>query len=303
MMSEAGKIQGTAWGFGGLEGYDHLWANYAYINPSEPDDRTGTDAYRQYMAKKTEAHPNVFVDAHKALPPAPAGDDIPNTPDEANRAAFTYLRAECQRCHLGVKGRKRRGDFRGMGCAACHVPYSNEGLYEGNDQTIDKSEPGHMLVHQIQGTRNAAVSVGGVNYTGIPVETCTTCHNRGKRIGVSYQGLMESAFDAPYTEGGGGQIGLHSKHYIAMSQDVHYQKGMLCQDCHTSGDVHGDGFIAGSNLAAIEIECSDRHGTPDAYPWELPLGWGDEDGRGKPRQVHLEAVTRVARRQSAMAPT
>ena len=46
--------------------------------------------------------------------------------------------------------------------------------------------------------------------SGQPVETCTTCHNRGKRIGVSYQGLMEAAWASPYTEGGGGQIGLHS---------------------------------------------------------------------------------------------
>ena len=28
MMSESGKIQGTCWSFGGLEGYDHKWGNY-----------------------------------------------------------------------------------------------------------------------------------------------------------------------------------------------------------------------------------------------------------------------------------
>ncbi len=61
-----------------------------------------------------------------------------------------------------------------------------------------------------------------------------------------------------------------------MEQDVHYQKGMTCQDCHTSFDVHGDGFLAAANLAAVQIECSDCHGTPDQYPWELPLGFMDE---------------------------
>ncbi|MEM7559820.1 MAG: cytochrome C, partial [Planctomycetota bacterium] len=40
--------------------------------------------------------------------------------------------------------------------------------------------------------------------------------------------------------------------------------------------VHGDGFLAAANLAAVQIECSDCHGTPDAYPWELPLGFMDE---------------------------
>jgi len=28
----------------------------------------------------------------------------------------------------------------------------------------------------------------------------------------------------------------------------------------------------------VEIECQDCHGTPDKYPWELPLGYGDEFG-------------------------
>ncbi len=279
MMTEAGKIQGTTWSFGtpANDGYDHLWANYAVRNPSDPDARLGTDAYREYMAAKSAAHPNVFVSEHEPVPEAPQGHAL----DDPRDAAFTYIRAECQRCHLGVKGRARRGDYRGMGCGACHMPYGNEGRYEGEDHTLGPNETGRPLVHRIQGTREATVSVHGVTYAGIPVETCTTCHNRGKRIGVSYQGLMESAWASPYTEGGGGQPGLHSKHYLAMDQDVHYQAGMLCQDCHTSGDVHGDRFLSGTNLGMVEIECSDCHGTPMAYPWELPLGWGDENEPGE----------------------
>ena len=286
MMTEAGKIQGTTWSFGIPGDYEHRWANYDAKNPEDPHARLGTDAYRAYMEAKTEAHPNVFVDSHEQVPAAPAPgaetdwDDLSADPAQA---AYTYIRSECQRCHLGVKGRQKRGDFRGMGCGACHIPYGNEGLYEGGDQTIPRDRPGRPLVHSIQATRDSWVHVNGEAYTGVPVETCTTCHNRGKRIGVSYQGLMESAWASPYTEGGGGPIeqpGLHTKHYIAMQQDVHFQKGMLCQDCHTSGDVHGDGFLAAANLGPIEIECTDCHGTPAAMPWELPLGWGDEDRRG-----------------------
>lgn len=298
MMTEAGKIQGTAWGFGAREGYGHGWANYDLRNPENAHAQLGTDAYRAYMAQKKALHPNVYPEVQKALPPAPGGlgDTQPLTTArlkaDPGLAAFTYIRSECQRCHLGVRGRSRRGDYRGMGCGACHIPYSNEGRYEGADACISKSEAGHLLLHRIQATRDAPLSLHGVDYSGIPVETCTTCHNRGKRIGVSYQGLMESAWGSPYTEGGGGQPGLHSKHYIAMEQDVHFQKGMLCQDCHTSGDVHGDGMIAGTNLAAVEIECSDCHGTPQAYPWELPLGYGDESvpgpATGEPRGLAME---------------
>lgn len=280
MMTEAGKIQGTAWSFGGLEGYEHTWGNYDAKNPKGAHAQLGTDDYRAYMQVKRKLHPNVYPDSQKTVPPAPTQEDLEDLAQHPEMAAFTYMRAECQRCHLGVRGRFRRGDYRGMGCGACHVPYSNEGLYEGQDQALPRKEVGHPLTHQLQATRDAVVHVHGEEYSGIPVETCTTCHNRGKRIGVSYQGLMESAWGSPYTEGGGGQLDLHSKHYMALAPDVHAELGMLCQDCHTSLDVHGDGLLAGTNLAAVEIECSDCHGTPDAYPWELPLGYGDESGPG-----------------------
>lgn len=276
MMTEAGKIQGVAWAFGSLTGYEHKWANYAVENPESEDARLGTPAYRAYMQKLKELEPNVFVDSHEPLPDALGPEELAKLHDDPTLAAFTYIRQECQRCHHAVKGRQLRGDFRGMGCSSCHVPYGNEGLYEGADKTIDREESGHMLVHSIQGTREAKVTVHDQSYTGIPIETCTTCHDRGKRIGVSFQGLMETPYHSPFAADGSDQPSLHSKHYIAMEQDVHYQKGMTCQDCHTSLDVHSDGFLAAANLAAVQIECSDCHGTPDKYPWELPLGYMDE---------------------------
>ncbi|MEM7476628.1 MAG: cytochrome C [Planctomycetota bacterium] len=276
MMTEAGKIQGVAWAFGSLTGYEHKWGNYAVENPESPEDRLGTDVYRKYMAKLKEMEPNVFVDRHEALPEALKEGELEKLHADPTLAAFTYIREECQRCHHAVKGRQTRGDFRGMGCSSCHIPYSNEGFYEGDDKTIPRDEPGHMLVHSIQGTREAKVTVHDTSYSGIPVETCTTCHDRGKRIGVSFQGLMETPYHSPFNAKGGDQPSLHTKHYIAMEQDVHYQKGMTCQDCHTSLDVHGDGFLAAANLAAVQIECSDCHGTPNRYPWELPLGFMDE---------------------------
>ncbi len=57
-----------------------------------------------------------------------------------------------------------------------------------------------MLVHAIQSSREVKVNVHDINYSGIPVETCTTCHNRGKRIGVSYQGLMETEYQATFDD-------------------------------------------------------------------------------------------------------
>ena len=294
MMTEAGKIQGVCWAFGSLTGYNHRWANYAVENPSDPSDRLGTDAYRDYMQRLTAIEPDVFVQKHEALPDALGYDELDKLNDDPTLAAFTYIRQECQRCHHAVKGRQERGDFRGMGCSSCHVPYGNEGMYEGDDKSSPHDEAGHMLVHSIQGTRDAKVTVHDQQYSGIPVETCTTCHDRGKRIGVSFQGLMETPYHSPYSADGGEQPALHTKHYIAMEQDIHYQKGMTCQDCHTSIDVHGDGFLAAANLASVQIECSDCHGTPDMYPWELPLGYMDEfdmsPATGSPRGTATEML-------------
>ncbi|MBN1342878.1 MAG: cytochrome c3 family protein, partial [Phycisphaerae bacterium] len=276
MMTESGKIQGVAWSFGSLEGYNHGWGNYDAKNPANPAARQGTEAYRAYMERLKQLEPGAYPDEQKTVPAAPV--DVSKLKDHPEQAAFTYIRTECERCHLGVKGRGKRGDYRGMGCSACHIPYSNEGFYEGKGKNIPRDERGHMLVHSMQATREAKVTVHDKTYSGIPVKTCTTCHDRGKRIGVSFQGLMESAFTSPYREGGQGQVDLHTKHYLALHQDIHGQKGMVCHDCHTSICVHGDGFLCGTNLAQVQIECSDCHGTPWAYPWELPLGAMDEFG-------------------------
>ena len=241
------------------------------------------------MQKLSKMEPQAFPEETKELPPAPTADEVQKDP---SLAVYTYLRQECLRCHTGTKGRQKRGDYRGIGCSSCHIPYSNEGFYEGNDKSINKKERGHLLVHSIQSSRDTVVKVHDQNYTGIPVETCSTCHNRGKRIGVSYQGLMESAYSATYDANGNEQPKLHTKRYIHMEGDIHFKKGMLCQDCHTSNDMHGDGFLNGANAGAVEIECQDCHGTTKKYPWELPLGYGDEFST-KPQKGKARGVTKT----------
>ena len=273
MMTEQGKIQGAMWSFGAKEGYQHTNGTYKTKNPEDKSSRLGTDTYRKYMEKLATMEPQGFPEEMTEIPAAPTVEEIHKDP---SLAVYTYLRQECLRCHTGSKGRFKRGDFRGIGCSSCHVPYSNEGFYEGDDPKTSHKEPGHMLVHAIQSSRKVKVQVHDVNYSGVPVETCSTCHNRGKRIGVSYQGLMETEYQSTFDSEGHGQPKLHTKRYLHMQEDIHYQKGMLCQDCHTSNDLHGDGFLGGANAAAVEIECQDCHGTTKKYPWELPIGYSDE---------------------------
>jgi hypothetical protein len=46
--------------------------------------------------------------------------------------------------------------------------------------------------------------------------------------------------------------------------DIHLEKGMQCNDCHFAQDNHGNGKIYGEPRAAIEIDCTDCHGTINA---------------------------------------
>jgi hypothetical protein len=283
MNTEAGKIQGNlhTWGIPEVQDHKVPWGNYDVKDGDGPIPSVGSEAYKNYMKDMIAAHEDQFPTALKQIP-NPSVDEIEKDP---KLAGFTYQRQQCQRCHVTVKGREKRGDYRGQGCSSCHIPYGNEGIYEGNDPTIDKAQKGHLLTHQIQATRKSKVTVGDVTYSGIPVETCNSCHNRGKRIGVTYQGLMEFPYGSPYTAKGEKQPKLHTKKYLFISDDLHHQiksrpenpeGGLLCQDCHTTIDMHGDGNIPGTTLAQVEVECQDCHGTPEQFPWELPLGHGEE---------------------------
>ncbi|WP_299618112.1 hypothetical protein, partial [Pelagibius sp.] len=257
MNTEAGKLQGNLWSWGLQEDHKVVWGNYDLVDEDGPEPIVGTEAYIEYMTAYVAAHPDQMPSEMKQVPPV----DVNVIPDHPNMAGITYSRQQCQRCHVGVNGREKRGDYRGAGCSSCHVPYSNEGLYEGGDPTIAKDQPGKLLVHRMQGSRKSKVQVGDLTYSGIPAETCNSCHNRGKRIGVSYQGIMEFPYGSPYTATGGKQPKLHTKNYLFIKDDLHHQVqsrpgnpegGMLCQDCHTTIDMHGDGNLPGTTLAQVE---------------------------------------------------
>ncbi len=281
MNTEAGKLQGNLWSWGVQQDQKVVWGNYTQEDEDGIEPAVGTEAYKKYMTAFATAHPDQMPTEMTQIPAV----DVNQIPKHPNLAGITYSRQQCQRCHVGVSGREKRGDFRGTGCSSCHVPYSNDGLYEGGDPTINKEQPGHILIHRMQATRKSKVAHNGIEYSGIPTETCNTCHNRGKRIGVSYQGIMEFPYGSPYDAKGSKQPKLHTKNYVFIKDDLHHQTqsrdgnpqgGLLCQDCHTSIDMHGDGNLFGTTLAQVEIECEDCHGTVTKFPWDLPLGHGEE---------------------------
>ena len=286
MNTDAGKMKAITWSFGhATDTYDHVYADHATTDPDGSEPRFGSDRYKAYMREMAAMFPGQYPKELKQIPQT-AHERLKNLPEEA---AFAYLR-NCNACHLASKGMQDRGHYRGMGCAACHSVYSNEGFYEGGDPSISSSKAGHVMVHSMQGSRKSSITINGHTISGVQVSTCAACHAAGRRIGHAYQGLMalgHSDNRGPFDENGQPQQKNAGYVFKYIQNDAHHRiekdgkmvMGLLCQDCHTTNAMHGNGNIGSTTLATIEIECADCHGTPTHYPWELPLGFGDEFGR------------------------
>lgn len=170
-------------------------------------------------------------------------------------------RKACMQCHLWSSGRAVRGrvgmdgDYRGEGCAACHVPYAEDGRSKSNDATIDKLEPGHPLQHRFT--------------SRIPTDTCVRCHTGDASIGLSFRGMAHlvpgqpAGPDVPGTTGKLQNGVFYIQDRDLTPPDVHHQRGMHCIDCHTQNDVMGDGNLWPQMDHAVEIECTSCHGTPE----------------------------------------
>jgi len=232
----AGMISGTRYAWG-AQGRKAIYATYEVIdqNPQGKKTLPSLEQIPLYDPTKTESPANN------------PGDD--------------YLRNQCLRCHTWSDGHQRDGDYRGSGCASCHVLYSDAGTYEGGDKAIPRDQKDRPRLHRITNKIDAV--------------QCIHCHNRGGRTGVSFIGTIESdGYGSPWTKDGEKQGKLHGKNYNHLSADIHYTRGMTCIDCHTKQDLHGDGNIYAKREQAVEIECEDCHGTMKNKS-NLNTSWGN----------------------------
>lgn len=263
MALETGKANKTLSSNGVIEKGTFPYANFDMDDPDGPVPSAGSDLYKRWIAQAIEAGHITRLERTEEIPAYERGREVFGDPA---KAAFADLhRKQCARCHVWGEGRSERGDLRAGGCAACHVIYTNDARYEGADPTIPKDRGSHPLRHQIT--------------IAIPSEQCTHCHTRGKRIGTTYVGMFEYDYvkdnrAPPWRENLSAQDQLYTKEYLGVRPDLHAERGMLCADCHSSIDVHGDGNLYPVTFHQVEISCSDCHGTPDRYPWELPVGYG-----------------------------
>ena len=104
MNTEAGKIQGNlhTWGIPEVQYHKVPWGNYDIADTDGSVPMVGTPAYKDYMVAMMEKHPDQFPTELKQIP-QPTVSEIEADP---KLAGFTYQRQQCQRCHVGVKGRE-----------------------------------------------------------------------------------------------------------------------------------------------------------------------------------------------------
>ena len=174
--------------------------------------------------------------------------DLSVPPDSPARLVDDFLRRRCLRCHLHAEGARGPGLYRASGCAACHVPYDDDGKYKGDDKAMAGSGNGYPVRHTF--------------VRKIPDSQCLHCHNHN-HVGADYHGLFEHDFSSTYRSPMvNGQpaseiYGLHNHH---LTTDIHSEKGLWCIDCHSSRDVMGDGNACSYEMEAAKITCSDCHG-------------------------------------------
>ncbi len=170
-------------------------------------------------------------------------------------------RKACMNCHLYSEGRAvdgrlgLDGDYRGEGCAACHVAYAEDGRSMSGDAAAVRQEPGHPLKHRFT--------------SKISTNTCVSCHYGDASIGLHFRGmaqLVPGMPAGPQVEGTTDRL-LNGAFYIRDDNltppDIHHERGMHCIDCHTLADAMGDGNIYPQMDFAVEIECTSCHGTFD----------------------------------------
>ncbi|HEY3381183.1 MAG TPA: hypothetical protein VGK32_05400 [Vicinamibacterales bacterium] len=175
----------------------------------------------------------------------------PTTPSAlGSSAADTHLRQLCASCHLGTVKREPgpiTDASRGGGCLACHLQYGRDASAAlANYKMVPQTRKSDVLrfVHPDVSTR-------------ITGDHCFGCHSRSSRISTSYEGWHEQA--SPMGPGAPPRTLADGRVFVRERSDVHFEKGMLCVDCHTSREVMGDGFAHARKHEQFSVACEDCH--------------------------------------------
>ena len=164
-------------------------------------------------------------------------------------AADQHLRDMCAHCHLGNSKQQFEPigeQSRGGGCIACHLNYSNTAKAELANYFNSGSQDTFFL------KTHPELSLKISN------DHCFGCHSRSGRISTNYEGWHETVLKEIPDSGRYRQ--LDDKRIFRMEHaDIHFEKGMLCIDCHTSYAIMGDGVFHSHKEGQVKIACEDCH--------------------------------------------
>jgi hypothetical protein len=147
--------------------------------------------------------------------------------------------AECLTCHLHAEPRVGEEYARQTGCAACHSPAP---LFD-SPPIFGENGGSQRGVHTLT--------------TAIPYTQCNACHNRGN-YDLRTMTFVERSDEA---------VKRVDAYYQPIAQFTQCEYTLDCVDCHTRGEVMGDGDIHADQKSIEYVQCKTCHGTLT----ELPL--------------------------------
>ena len=229
--------------------------------------------------------------------------DIPESDEKtiqhiSKNPSDRLLRQKCFQCHIDSP--PPPGQYRSQGCAACHFTYSKTGLYEGNDPTISKTQPGHAKLHQIQALPKRRIcvqchqrfSIQTLGNEPSPVKNIIVgpINKNEEANNTSEETLQQQAEVEQQQVSEGFSSMMNNEELLTVESqkednksaeeeelslftgkgnvqiDVHTARGLDCIDCHTQRDIMGDGNLYSKQHQAVEIRCETCHGDDSTYP-------------------------------------
>ena len=203
----------------------------------------------------------------------PGEQEQPYPPSGAEHAVDGFLKTKCLRCHLDAPSPHRPGDYRSTGCSACHMIYTNDGISLSHDRAIQALQKKDKKQNRLE-RKFASKSLSNRRgypllhkfTTAIPSVQCEHCHNNNG-VGQEFEGLFakpDRPRSTPKSINDEKPV-LYGKEHEFLVPDIHREKGMHCIDCHI-GDEMKPEIEPGGLRSAVQIRCTDCHGTPSEKP-------------------------------------